>query len=43
MKAISIWVDEAEHQEAKRKAENRDLSLSQLVRRLLRDLPLAER
>jgi hypothetical protein len=39
MKAISIWMDEKEHDEAKVKADERDLSLSQLVRKLLRDTP----
>jgi hypothetical protein len=40
MKAISIWISDQEHEEAKEKAKERDLSLSQLVRKLLRDLPL---
>jgi len=37
MKAISIWISDEEHDEAKRKAEEADLSLSQLVRKLLRE------
>lgn len=39
MKAISIWIDDKEHEQAKKKAEALDLSLSQLVRKLLRELP----
>jgi predicted HicB family RNase H-like nuclease len=37
MKAISIWISEDEHEDAKTKADAEDLSLSQLVRKLLRD------
>lgn len=37
MKPISIWIDDKEHDEAKAKAKKEDLSLSQLVRKLLRD------
>lgn len=37
MKAISIWISEEEHSNAKKEAVRQDLSLSQLVRKLLRD------
>jgi predicted HicB family RNase H-like nuclease len=37
MKPISIWISEDDHAEAKAKAEAADLSLSQLVRKLLRE------
>jgi len=37
MKPISIWINEQEHKEAKKKAKEQDMSLSQLVRKLLRD------
>lgn len=41
MKAISIWISEDEHKAAKKKAKELDLNLSQLVRKLLRELPKA--
>lgn len=37
MKPISIWIDDKEHKDAKKKAEREDMSLSQLVRKLLRE------
>lgn len=39
MKAITIWISDEEHKEAKKKASSEDISLSQLVRRLLRQYP----
>jgi predicted HicB family RNase H-like nuclease len=36
MKTISIYISDKEHEDAKHKAEQEDMSLSQLVRRLLR-------
>jgi predicted HicB family RNase H-like nuclease len=37
MKAISIWIDEEDHKEAQKMAVKEDLSLSQLIRKLLRE------
>jgi predicted HicB family RNase H-like nuclease len=42
MKPISIWINEQEHKEAKKKALSQDLSLSQLVRKLLREFSPAK-
>lgn len=37
MKTISIYISEKEHKEAQKKSDDSDMSLSQLVRRLLRE------
>jgi len=39
MKPTTIWILPKELKEAQLKAKNRDMSLSQLVRLLLRELP----
>jgi len=39
MRPTTIWISRKELSQAKVKAKARDISLSQLVRQLLRDLP----